>query len=96
MVRMTMVRKKRIKLFFFVICRREKKPSHILRIHQPSVENLRFYKEATFVNEKMQMKILLAILIISLIHVVSSSYLKLNDVIDTVNMFKNEISVKSP
>ena len=38
------------------------------------------------------MKILLAILIISLIHVVSSSYLKLNDVIDTVNMFKNDIS----
>ena len=39
------------------------------------------------------MKTILTIIIISLIHVVSASYLKLNDVIDTVNMFRNEISV---
>ena len=39
-----------------------------------------------------KMKTILTIIIISLIHVVSASYLKLNDVIDTVNMFRNEIS----
>ena len=38
------------------------------------------------------MKTILTIIIISLIHVVSASYIKLNDVINTVNMFRNEIS----